>query len=107
MGRLVSELTDVALPVVVAAVGVWIAFSIVVWATGDSTLRDDSTEDEPIGLPADGPVEESDVGALRFDTGPRGYRTEQVDAALRRLAWEIGRRDERIAELEAARSTAE
>ncbi|WP_199036978.1 DivIVA domain-containing protein [Glycomyces salinus] len=90
------------LAVVVAAIGVWIAFAIVVWATGEDTLRDDSIE-EPPAFDAEEPVTESDVGAVRFDTGLRGYRTDQVDAALRRLAWEIGRRDERIAELESAR----
>lgn len=89
------------LAIVVAAIGVWIAFAIVVWATGDDTLRDDSTV-EPLAFDAREPVTESDVGAVRFDTGLRGYRTDQVDAALRRLAWEIGRRDERIAELESA-----
>lgn len=94
------------LAVVVAAIGVWIAFTIVVWATGDDTLRDDVTE-EPPALDSEDPVTESEVGAVRFDTGLRGYRTDQVDAALRRLAWEIGRRDERIAELESARPSDE
>ena len=88
------------LPVVVAAIGVWIAFSIVVWATGEDTLRDASPSGPPPGLGEDGPVTEGEVGSLRFDTGMRGYRTDQVDAALDRLAWEIGRRDERLAELE-------
>ena len=52
------------------------------------------------GLEEATPVSEADVGALRFDTVPRGYRAAQVDAALNRLAWEIGRRDERLTELE-------
>ncbi|WP_051392826.1 DivIVA domain-containing protein [Glycomyces arizonensis] len=91
---------SLVLPVVVAAIGVWIAFSIVVWATGQDGLRDNSPEDAPAGLGEEGPVTESGVGALRFDTGLRGYRTAQVDAAMNRLAWEIGRRDERLAELE-------
>ncbi|WP_100446463.1 DivIVA domain-containing protein [Glycomyces xiaoerkulensis] len=98
---------NLVLPVVVAAIGVWIAFSIVVWATGDDSLRDDAPDDEPAGLPEDEPISEAEVGALRFDTGPRGYRTKQVDATMRRLAWEIGRRDERIAELEAERQPAD
>ncbi|GAB3645050.1 DivIVA domain-containing protein [Glycomyces tarimensis] len=90
----------ILLAVVVAAIGVWIAFAIVVWATGQDTLRDDTVEGTPAGLGEDGPVTEGEVGAVRFDTGLRGYRTDQVDAALHRLAWEIGRRDERLAELE-------
>jgi DivIVA domain-containing protein len=88
------------LTVAAAAVAVWIAFSIVIWATGEDSLRDDAPDDPPPGLGGDEPVTEEAVGALRFDTGMRGYRPAQVDAALRRLAWEIGRRDERIAELE-------
>ncbi|HLU27433.1 MAG TPA: DivIVA domain-containing protein [Glycomyces sp.] len=91
---------DLVLPVVVAAIGVWIAFSIVVWATGRDSLRDGGPGEAPAGLGEEGPVTEASVGALRFDTGLRGYRADQVDAAVHRLAWEIGRRDERLAELE-------
>ncbi|MCH7232457.1 DivIVA domain-containing protein [Glycomyces sp. L485] len=90
----------IVLPVVVAAIGVWVAFAIVVWATGEDGLRDDAPEGPPPGLGEEGPVTESSVAALRFDTGLRGYRTDQVDAALHRLAWEVGRRDERVEELE-------
>ncbi|MEU6247507.1 DivIVA domain-containing protein [Glycomyces sp. NPDC047010] len=89
------------LPVIVAVVGVWIAFSIVVWATGRDTLLDLAPAGAPPGLGDGEPVSEASVGALRFDTGARGYRTDQVDAALYRLAWEIGRRDEQLAELRA------
>ncbi|MFB9662246.1 DivIVA domain-containing protein [Glycomyces mayteni] len=89
------------LPVIVAVVGVWIAFSIVVWATGRDTMLDLAPAGAPPGLGDEEPVSEASVGALRFDTGARGYRTDQVDAALYRLAWEIGRRDEQLAELRA------
>ncbi|MEU5873885.1 DivIVA domain-containing protein [Glycomyces sp. NPDC047369] len=89
------------LPVIVAVVGVWIAFSIVVWATGRDTLLDLAPAGAPPGLGDGEPVSEASVGALRFDTGARGYRTDQVDAALVRLAWEIGRRDEQLAALQA------
>jgi len=89
------------LPVIVAVVGVWIAFSIVVWATGRDTLLDLAPAGAPPGLGDEEPVSEASVGALRFDTGARGYRTDQVDAALNRLAWEIGRRDEQLAALRA------
>jgi DivIVA domain-containing protein len=91
---------SLVLPVVVAAIGVWIAFSIVVWATGQDGLRDEEAEETPAGLDGEGPVTEAQVGSLRFDTGLRGYRMDQVDAALHRLAWEIGRRDEMLAALE-------
>jgi DivIVA domain-containing protein len=87
------------LPIIVAAIGVWIAFSIVVWATGRDTLLDNATAGAPLGLGEGEPVDEAAVASVKFDTGLRGYRTDQVDAALTRLAWEIGRRDELLAEM--------
>jgi DivIVA domain-containing protein len=89
------------LPVIVAGVGVWIAFAIVVWATGRDTLLDLSPAGAPLGLGEEGAVSETAVASVRFDTGMRGYRTDQVDAALNRLAWEIGRKDEQLAVLRA------
>ncbi|WP_158630302.1 DivIVA domain-containing protein [Glycomyces terrestris] len=93
------------LPVIVAVIGVWIAFSIVVWATGRDTLLDLAPAGAPAGLGDEEPVSEASIGALKFDTGARGYRTDQVDAALTRLAWEIGRRDEQLAALRAELGT--
>jgi DivIVA domain-containing protein len=87
------------LPVIVAIIGVWIAFSIVVWATGRDTLLDTAGAGAPLGLGEGEAVDETAVASVRFDTGLRGYRTDQVDAALNRLAWEIGRRDEMLAEM--------
>lgn len=95
------------LPVIVAVIGVWIAFSIVVWATGRDTLLDLAPAGAPAGLGEEEPVSESSIGSLKFDTGARGYRTDQVDAALTRLAWEIGRRDEQLAVLRAELGTDE
>jgi len=89
------------LPVIVAVIGVWIAFSIVVWATGRDTLLDTGTGGAPLGLGDGEAVDETAVASVKFDTGLRGYRTDQVDAALNRLAWEIGRRDELLAEMQA------
>lgn len=92
---------EFALPLVVAAVGVWIAFTIVVWATGRDSLLDTAAAVPPLGLGEGERVDEAAVASVRFDTGMRGYRTDQVDAALHRLAWEIGRRDEMLAEMRA------
>jgi DivIVA domain-containing protein len=50
-------------------------------------------------LPA-GDVDRAAVDALRFTVGLRGYRMDEVDAVLDRLAAELAARDERIAELE-------
>ncbi|MBO3732679.1 DivIVA domain-containing protein [Glycomyces niveus] len=94
-----SLLMEFALPLVVAAIGVWIAFAIVVWATGRDSLLDIAPAVPPLGLGEGEPVTEAAVASVRFDTGMRGYRTDQVDAALNRLAWEIGRRDELLAEM--------
>lgn len=89
------------LPVIVAVIGVWIAFSIVVWATGRDTLLDTGPSGAPVGLGEEEPVSEAAVASVKFDTGLRGYRTDQVDAALHRLAWEIGRKDEQLSVLQA------
>jgi len=91
---------EFALPVIIAVIGVWIAFSIVVWATGRDTLLDTAGAGVPLGLGEGEAVDEAAVASVRFDTGMRGYRTDQVDAALNRLAWEIGRRDEMLAEMQ-------
>lgn len=99
MGTVLKLVSEFALPVIVAVIGVWIAFSIVVWATGRDTLLDIAPAGAPLGLGEGEPVDETAVASVKFDTGLRGYRTEQVDAALHRLAWEIGRRDELLAEL--------
>lgn len=47
----------------------------------------------------DGDVSPQDVEAVRFAVGLRGYRMDQVDEVLDRLAAEIARRDAEIARL--------
>lgn len=44
-----------------------------------------------------GPLQAPDVHDVRFDQAVRGYRTDQVDAALARLADELAERDAEIA----------
>ncbi|GAA5158635.1 DivIVA domain-containing protein [Ornithinimicrobium tianjinense] len=48
---------------------------------------------------APGPLTTEDVRGLRFDQAVRGYRMEQVDAALSRLAQELVERDAEITRL--------
>ncbi len=69
-------------------------------ATGRGGELDDAEPDRsPMSeLPDD--VTADDLRALRFTVAFRGYRMDQVDAALERLATEIERRDHRIAQLE-------
>ncbi|MFD8738045.1 DivIVA domain-containing protein [Streptomyces sp. NPDC059618] len=87
----------VALAVVVAAV------TLSVVGGGESTpLADAEPERLRDPLPYDRPVHKGDVDALRFAVTLRGYRMDDVDDALGRLGAEIGERDARIADLEAA-----
>ena len=68
-------------------------------ATRDEPLLADAPPDRPdLQLP-DGPVTADDVEAVRFSTAVRGYRMDEVDAVLARLAAELADRDRRLAEL--------
>ncbi len=55
----------------------------------------------PLALPADRPLVPADLAALRFAVALRGYRMDQVDAVLDRLAAELRDREDRIAALQA------
>jgi len=57
-------------------------------------------DSQAVALPGTRPLRESDVGAVRFDTGLRGYRMDQVDQAMRRAAYDIGYKSELIGVLE-------
>ena len=61
-------------------------------------LDSPSTSIPPRALPA-GRVTAADLGALRFVPVLRGYRMDQVDAALDRLGQELADRDQELAEL--------
>ncbi|HEV7899434.1 MAG TPA: DivIVA domain-containing protein [Planosporangium sp.] len=89
---------------VVGAIG----FGIAVLISGaDPGLVPAEAEGRSVGLPTDRPLVESDLARIRFDTATRGYRMAQVDAALRRAAYDIGYKLELIdvlgAEVEALR----
>lgn len=55
----------------------------------------------PLALPEDRVLVAEDVDAVRFAVGVRGYRMDEVDEVLDRLAAEVGERDARIAALQA------
>jgi DivIVA domain-containing protein len=59
----------------------------------------------PVALPDDRPLHREDVDSVRFAVGVRGYRMDEVDDVLDRLAVEVAERDARIAELEERLST--
>lgn len=52
-------------------------------------------------LPNDRSLREEDLKEIRFDIALRGYRMSQVDRMLRRVAYDLGYKDEMIAVLEA------
>jgi DivIVA domain-containing protein len=54
----------------------------------------------PDGLPA-GPLAADDMSGIRFDLAFRGYRMDQVDLVLARLAAELAHRDAEIDRLRA------
>lgn len=51
-------------------------------------------------VPETGMLARGDVDKVRFSVGARGYRMDEVDDVLDRLAYEIEVRERRIAELE-------
>lgn len=74
-----------------------IVFGIIVLVTGDDRgLSAAEPDGRAVPLPADRPLGEPDVAEVRFDTAIRGYRMAQVDAALDRLGYDIGYKDELI-----------
>lgn len=90
-----------------------VVFGVMVLVSGsDPGLRGVEPDGRAIPLPGSRPLVESDVVQTTFDTASgffvaRGYRTAQVDQALRRVAYDIGYKDELIgvlsAEVEALR----
>ncbi|RLP93865.1 DivIVA domain-containing protein [Micromonospora sp. BL4] len=87
---------------VVALTVAAVVFGVTVLVTGrDPGLVPAEPDSQAVALPASRPLRESDVGAVRFDTGLRGYRMAQVDQAMRRAAYDIGYKSELIGVLEA------
>jgi DivIVA domain-containing protein len=86
----------IAIMVGVAAYGVtWII-------TGrDRGLDPEEPDGRAVPLPTSRPLVERDVQTIRFDTALRGYRMDQVDAATKRAAYDIGYKEELIGVLEA------
>jgi DivIVA domain-containing protein len=54
----------------------------------------------PLALPDGRPLAREDVDGVRFAVGMRGYRMDEVDDVLDRLAAEVDERDATIAALE-------
>lgn len=86
-----------------ALVGVLLVlFAAAVLATREGPVLAPAPQDRPdLALP-DGPLQAQDVEQVRFTTAPRGYRMDEVDVVLDRLAAELVDRDRRLALLQAA-----
>jgi DivIVA domain-containing protein len=90
------------LPLIGVLVVVAVGFGVAVLLSGrDPGLEPAEPDGRAVPLPGSRPLAESDVEGLRFDTVLRGYRMAQVDAALRRAAYDIGYKEELIRVLEA------
>jgi len=85
------------------AITVAVIAYLVVWVfTGnDDGVDPEEPDGRAVPLPGSRPLVESDISSLRFDTVARGYRMVQVDAALRRAAYDVGYKQELIDVLEA------
>ena len=64
-------------------------------------LEDADPERSPFGALPEGEPAGGAIDGLRFTLALRGYRMDEVDDVLDRLATELDNRAERIAELEA------
>ena len=83
----------VVIVALLAAVG-WLAIG------GGGHMSEPMPDRPDLALPNEGMLERTDVDRVRFSVGARGYRMDEVDDVLDRLAHEIELREQRIAELE-------
>ncbi|GIG58333.1 hypothetical protein Lfu02_27050 [Longispora fulva] len=94
-------MSQLLLLLVVALVAGGIVFGVAALMTGsDPGLADVDPDGHAVPLPGDRPLAEPDLSELRFDTGLRGYRPDQVDAAIERLSYDVGYKQELISVLE-------
>ena len=82
-------------------VGILVIAAVALLAVGRlGELPDVEGDRAPLALPDDRPLDGDDVDGVRFAVGLRGYRMDEVDDVLDRLAVEAQERDARIDELE-------
>ncbi len=87
--------------IVFLVLGVAVVTAIALLAVGRlGELPEVEPDRPPTLLPDTRLVESEDVDSLRFAVGLRGYRMDEVDDVLDRLAADIAERDARITELE-------
>ncbi len=87
--------------VVVALVAGGLIFGVAALLTGsDRGLAPAEPDSSAVPLPDNRPLAEHDLAAARFGTALRGYRMDEVDAALGRVAYDLGYKQELIVVLE-------
>ena len=93
--------------VVALTVGAVVFGVMVLVSGGDPGMAGVEPDGRGRPLPGSRPLVEQDVAKVTFDVALRGYRMDQVDRALKRVAYDIGYKDELInvlsAEVEALR----
>ncbi|MEV6969956.1 DivIVA domain-containing protein [Hamadaea sp. NPDC051192] len=93
--------------VVALTVGAVVFGVMVLVSGGDPGMAGVEPDGRGRPLPGSRPLVEQDVTKVTFDVALRGYRMDQVDRALKRVAYDIGYKDELInvlaAEVEALR----
>ena len=63
---------------------------VAVVAAGHGAPLGPAYDDRPDpGLPQDGPITAADLRAVRFNTAVRGYRADEVDAFIERMAAQL------------------
>lgn len=79
-----------------------VVFGVGALATGRAAgLQPTESGRPPMGLPEGGALVPEDLHRLRLGVGVRGYRMDDVDTVLDRVAAELAARDARIRQLEA------
>ena len=93
--------------VVALTVGAVVFGVMVLVSGGDPGMAGVEPDGRGRPLPGSRPLVEQDVAKVTFDLALRGYRMDQVDRAFKRVAYDIGYKDELInvlsAEVEALR----
>ena len=91
--------------VLFALTGIGVVIVVALLAVGRlGELAPVTPDRAPLDVPP-GPLAPDDVDAVRFAVGLRGYRMDEVDEVLDRLADDLAVRDARIAELEGRLTT--
>jgi DivIVA domain-containing protein len=88
-------------PLVFVIAGLAVVLLVALLAVGRmGALPSASPDLAPLNLPQDRELRAADVTGVRFAVGLRGYRMDQVDIVLERLAVDVHEKDARIALLE-------